>query len=309
MMNKLLCSAGLALGLIVAFTAPTAEVRAQTSTTTFTASYMGAGSSSNNCTTKYSISGVMPTGSGPYPVFLYQVGTTETYTNASAMAAVNGMAQRGYIAATIQYNSGSFGNCAAIQAKEVCIFNPNSSTSAISALCGMSQANCSHGLVTAGFSQGAVIATQAKNTDSAVVAAYGMGDGVMYTSAYNLTSCQANGNRTLPSTRLRIVNGVNDQYTGSTQSAQQTNMQSMTGFTCASGSDSCLQSSDPGSPGWVIATTTDTGTGSADHCYMRDGSCSSSQNSLSSNWQNSTTDPFALNPNLNFLQVFVNDTN
>jgi hypothetical protein len=308
-MKKLLCSAGLALGLIVAMAVSAGEAQAATSTTTFTASYMGAGTNSNNCTTKFSISGVMPSSGGPFPVFLYQVGTTETFTNASAMAEINGMAQRGYIAATIQYNSGTFSNCAGIQAKEVCIFNPNSSTSAISALCGMKEADCSHGLVTAGFSQGAVIATQAKNTDSAVVAAYGMGDGVMYTSAFNLTSCQANGNRTLSSSRLRAVNGVNDEFTGDTQSAQQTNMQSLTGFDCASGSDSCLQSSDTGSPGWVIATTTDTGTGSADHCYMRDGSCETSQNSLSSNWENSTTDNFALNPNLNFLQVFVNDTN
>jgi hypothetical protein len=303
-MKKLLCRAGLALGLIVALSAGAAQ--AQTATTTFTASYMGAGANSNNCNTKFSISGVMPTGAGPFPVFLYQVGTTETFTNASAMAAINGMAQRGYIAATIQYNSGTFAGCAGIQAKEVCIFNPNSSTSAISALCGMSQADCSHGLVTAGFSQGAVIATQAKNTDAAVVAAYGLGDGVMYTAVFNLTSCQANGNRTLSSSRLIAVNGVNDEFTGDTQAKQQTNMQALTGFDCAAGSDTCLQSNGSG---WVIATTTDTGTGSADHCYMRDGSCLTSQNALSSNWENSTTDPFALNPNLNFLESFVSDTN
>jgi hypothetical protein len=305
-MKKLLCSAGLVLGLIVAMTLTAGEARAQT--TTFTASYMGAGANSNNCNTQFSISGVMPTGTGPFPVFLYQVGTTETFTNASAMAEINGMAQRGYIAATIQYNSGTFTGCTGIQAKEACIFNPNSATSAISALCSMSQADCSHGLVTAGFSQGAVIATQAKNTNSSVVAAYGMGDGVMYTAIFNLTSCQANGNRTLSSNRLRAVNGTGDEFTGDTQAAQQTNMQSLTGFTCASGSDTCLQSDLPGSPGWVIATKTDTGTGSADHCYMRDGSCLTSQNSLSSNWENSTTDPFALNPNLDFLQTFVNDT-
>jgi hypothetical protein len=308
-MKKLLCSAGLVLGLVTALTVTAAQAQTTVSTTTFTASYMGAGANSNNCNTKFSISGVMPTGNGPFPVFLYQVGTTETFTNASATAAINGMAQRGYIAATIQYNSGTFTGCAGIQAKEVCIFNPNSATSAISALCGMSQADCSHGLVTAGFSQGAVIATQAKNTDSSVVAAYGLGDGVMYTAIFNLTSCQANGNRTLSSTRLRAVNGAGDEFTGDTQAKQQTNMQALTGFTCAAGSTTCLQSNDPGSPGWVIATKTDTGTGSADHCYMRNGSCLTSENALSSNWANSTTDPFALNPNLDFLQTFVNDTN
>jgi hypothetical protein len=206
-------------------------------TTGFTATYQG--TNNTNCNTSYSIDGEEPSASGQYPVFLYMVGTTESFNNASAMAAVQGMANRGYVAGAIQYDSGSFGSCSQIAAKAACIFNPNNSKSAVEALCSRAKADCTKGILVGGFSQGAVIATLAKNTDSRVQAAWGMGDGVAY-STYNLSSCMANGNRTLPSDRLRAVNGQADQFTGSTEAKQQTNMQSLTGFTCASGSTSCL---------------------------------------------------------------------
>jgi hypothetical protein len=266
-------------------------------TASFTTTYQG--TSSTNCNTSYSIDGEEPSASGSYPVFLYMVGTTESFNNASAMAAVQGMANRGYVAAAIQYNSGSFGSCSQIAAKAACIFNPNSTTSAVQALCSRAKADCSKGIVVGGFSQGAVIATLAKNTDARVQAAYGMGDGVSY-SIYNLSSCMANGKRTLPSDRLRAVNGQGDQFTGSSEAKQQTNMQSLTGFTCASGSTSCLQSNGSG---WVIVQNSQTQANDADHCYMRDGGCNASQNSLDTGWENGTSS-WELNANLNWLETF-----
>jgi hypothetical protein len=267
-------------------------------TTSFTATYQG--TNSTTCNTSFSIDGEEPTAAGAYPVFLYMVGTTETFSNASATAAVQGMANLGYVAGTIQYDSGSFGSCSQIGAKAACIFNPNSSTSAVEVLCSRAKADCSKGIVVAGFSQGAVIATLAKNTDSRVQAAYGMGDGVSYTQIFNLSSCMANGNRTLPSDRLRAVNGDKDQFTGSSESAQQTNMQSLTGFTCASGSTSCLQSNGSG---WIIVQDAQTEADDADHCYMRDGGCNASQNSLDTGWKSGTAN-WELNANLNWLQGF-----
>jgi len=228
------------------------------------------------------------------------VGTTETFSNASATAAVQGMANRGYVAGTIQYDSGSFGNCSQIGAKAACIFKPASSTSAVEVLCSRAKADCSKGIVVAGFSQGAVIATLAKNTDSRVQAAYGLGDGVKY-SFFDLSSCMANGKRTLTSDRLRAVNGDKDQFTGNSESAQQTNMQSLTGFTCASGATSCLQSNGSG---WIIVQNNQVQDGSADHCYMRaSGDCNGSQNSLDSGWQNGTAN-WELNANLDWLKGF-----
>jgi hypothetical protein len=269
-------------------------------TSSFTASYQGQGSGgATTCNTSYTITGQEPAAAGTYPVFLYMVGTTETSTNASATAAVQGMADLGYVAATIQYDSGEFGSCTQIGGKAQCIFDPNTSSSAVETLCGRAKADCTKGIVVGGFSQGAIIATLAKNTDSRVQAAWGMGDGVSYAS-FSVSSCMANGNRTLASDHLRAVNGVMDQFTGSTEAAQQTNMQSLTGFTCAAGSTSCLQSNGSG---WIIVQTNQTVSGVADHCYMRDGGCSASENSLDSGWESGSMN-WELEANLQWLTQF-----
>jgi hypothetical protein len=145
-------------------------------------------------------------------VFLYFIGTTETSTNnASASAAVAQMAAKGFAAATIAYDSATFNTCGVIQGKVSCAFNPSSSTSAVSVLCKRAKADCSKGIVVAGFSQGSVIATQAKNFDSRVQAAYGMGDGVAY-SVFNLNACQANGRRALSSTTSSISSSLTSRH-------------------------------------------------------------------------------------------------
>src|SRR5579862_4259962 len=86
-------------------------------TTSFTASYKGQGAGSSSCNTSFTITGEEPTASGKYPVFLYMVGTTETATNASATAAVQDMANLGYVAATIGYDTGDFTGCSSIGGK------------------------------------------------------------------------------------------------------------------------------------------------------------------------------------------------
>jgi hypothetical protein len=271
----------------------------------FTASYQGAGAGSNDCNTTDSIVGEEPATGGPFPLFVYMVGTTETFTNASATLAVQSMADLGYVAATIQYNSATFGDCTQIQAKAECIFDATSSASAITALCAKPNVDCSLGILTAGFSQGAVMATQSQNYNADVKATWGMGDGVMYTAAFDLTSCQANGNRSLPSSALRAVNGQGDEFTGDTNALQQANMQSLTGFDCAAGSTSCLQTNGSG---WIIVQNGQTESGDADHCYMRDGGCLASENSLDSGWM-SGTENWELAANLSWLSGFAPSSN
>jgi hypothetical protein len=51
------------------------------------------------------ITGLEPSGTGTYPVFVYMVGTWEDYENASAMNAISSMADRGYVAATVDYSN------------------------------------------------------------------------------------------------------------------------------------------------------------------------------------------------------------
>jgi len=276
------------------------EVTQAVTTTSFTATYTGQGSGASTCNTTFSISGQEPATTGKFPVFVYMVGTGETFTNASASAAVAGMASRGYVAATVAYNSGTFSGCTTLSGKARCIFNPASATSAISRLCARPQADCTKGIVVGGFSQGAVLATLAKNFDSRVQAAWGIGDGVIY-SIFNLTSCMANGNRTLPSSRLRVVDGEKDQFIGPTAGNVRSQFLTLTGLSCGTTAFTCLQSNGSG---WLIVQNAQVGDGSADHCYMRrTGDCSGSQSSLDLGWQTGT-DVWQLNANLDWLTGF-----
>jgi hypothetical protein len=286
-----------------------AEVTQAVTTTSFTATYTGQGNNATTCNTSFTITGQEPSTTGTFPVFLYMVGTTESATNASATAAVAGMASRGFVAGTIAYSSGAFGNCSQISGKARCIFNGASSTSALAVLCSRAKADCSKGVVAGGFSQGSVIATLANNFDSRVQAAWGMGDGVKY-STFDLTSCMGNGNRTLPSSRLRAVDGERDQFIGAASAFAtsgdaahvRTQFQTLTGFNCGSTATNCLQSNGSG---WYIVQNGQVADGKADHCYMRatGDSCSGSQNSLDAGWQNGT-DVWELNANLDWLKTF-----
>jgi hypothetical protein len=275
------------------------QIAEAVTTTSFTATYTGQGNNSTTCNTTFNISGQEPTTTGTFPVFVYMIGTSESFTNASATAAVAAMASRGFVAATVAYNSGSFSNCNTISGKARCIFSPSTQTSAISRLCARTKADCSKGVVVAGFSQGAVMATLAKNFEPRVEAAWGMGDGVRY-SIFNLTSCMASGNRALPSSRLRVVDGEKDQFIGPNAANVRSQFLTLTGLGCGS-SFNCLQSNGSG---WYIVQNAQVGDGSADHCHMRrTGDCLGSQNSLDQGWQTGA-DPWELNANLDWLATF-----
>lgn len=269
-------------------------------TTSFTASYTGQGTSATTCNTTFNITGQEPSAAGTFPVFVYMVGTTETFNrNGAASAAVSGMAQRGFVAASVQYDSGEFGNCSQISGKAKCIFNPSSSTSAIEQLCARAKADCSKGVLVGGFSQGAVMATLAKNFDGRVQAAWGMGDGVAY-STFNLTACMANGSRTLASDHLRAVDGQADQFIGPQESQVRSQLQTLTGDNCGTSATSCLQSNGSG---WIIVLNGQVHSGNADHCYMRSNGCFSSETTNDPGWLNGTA-PWELNANLNWLAGF-----
>ncbi|WP_420476956.1 alpha/beta hydrolase family protein [Noviherbaspirillum sp. ST9] len=290
-------SAWLAAALCAAAGAFAATASAQTS---FSATYSGAGINGGSCTSTYNISGMEPADTGTHPVFVYMVGTAETYTNAAAMEAVRRMAAKGYVAATIEYASSQFGTCSVISGKASCVFNPANAASAVSQLCSRARADCSKGIVVAGFSQGSIMAILAKNFDARVQAAYGIGAGVQY-SAYDLRSCVANGNRVLHSDRLRAVNGERDNFNGGTASAARSQLQELTGLNCGSTAYGCLS---PNNSGWLIVKNAQVADRSADHCYMRrSGDCLGSQNSLDAGWQGGTTN-WQLESNLQWLTTF-----
>jgi hypothetical protein len=285
-----------------------ADTEQAVTTTSFTATYTGQGANATTCNTSFTITGQEPSGAGTNPVFLYMIGTGETATNASATAAVAGMAAKGYVAATIAYDSGTFNGCGPLDGKAKCIFDSTSPKSAVAALCGRAKADCSKGIVVGGFSQGSVLATQAKNFDARVRAAWGMGDGVNY-SIFNLNACQANGNRTLSSNNLRVVVGQQDQFVGGGLGASAGNentarnqLQTLTGFTCGANATSCLQANGSG---WILVQNGQVTDGTADHCFMRTAGnlCSANQNSLDNGWKTGTAN-WELGASLSWLDTF-----
>jgi hypothetical protein len=279
------------LVLSVAWSAP---AWAQT-LSSFTTTYKGG---SSGCTTTYNIQGKEPSSTSRYPVFIYMVGTSETYNNASALAAVDEMAGRGFVAATIQYPNSSFGSCSTLTGRAKCAFDPATATSAVATLCARPTADCSKGIVVAGFSQGSILAILAKNYDTRVEAAYGLGAGVQY-SLYDLRACVANGKRALSSTRLRAVNGEADSFMGGSEASVRGQLQELTGRNCSTAS--CL--ANDGS-GWYIVKHAEASDGNADHCYMRaSGGCNGSQSSLDQKWLNGTYS-WSVDPSLQWLSGF-----
>ncbi len=267
-------------------------------TTAFSDTYSGSGSGAA-CDTNYAVSGVVPVDDALHPVFVYLVGTNESYDNAQAQAAVAGMGARGFVAASVQYRSEVFGSCAEIAQKAACIFKPDSSASAISKLC--ARGDCSKGIVVAGFSQGSVAAILAKKTDARVKAVYGMGAFPSYTSTDNMASCMNNGKHVLASKNLRIVNGERDIFGGSTAKSVRNSARAVTGKDCGSTAFSCLNSNGSG---WIMVRNAQVKDKSADHCYQRASKdCFGSQNVLDAHWKSGTAS-WTLPSNLNWLKKY-----
>ncbi|MGY4831496.1 hypothetical protein ACVNIS_23195 [Sphaerotilaceae bacterium SBD11-9] len=246
----------------------------------------------------YSIKGTEPA-SGKHPVFIYTVGTTESYDNAQAMGAVAEMAAKGFVAAAVQYDSSLFGTCSQILAKAKYIYNSGSTSSAVAKLCARATADCSRGVVVAGFSQGSVIAVNAKNYDSRVRAAYGMGAHTLYTT-YVMNSCMTPGKYTISKDNVRIVNGQSDIFPGGTATVVRSSSESVAGRTCGSLAYECLATNGAG---WIMIRDSAVGDLSADHCYQRVGGCTGLQSVTDSTWRNGSTN-WGLKANLTWLAGF-----
>jgi hypothetical protein len=245
--------------LACAFALASSYAAAQTS---FTATYKGGSTSS--CGTTYSIQGKEPSASGKYPVYVHIGGTGETYNGAWASAAVDAAVARGMVAATIQYDNGSFGTCSTIGQRAKCIFNPSNANSAIAKLCSRAKADCSKGIVTGGLSQGSIISVLSKNYDTRIRASMGQGTGSTYTVAYNLQSCMANGNHSQPGDRVRIINGERDMFVGGTAAVARSQGALVTGTSCGLNNE-CLRSNGSG---YIVVSDYQVQDLYADHCFM-----------------------------------------
>lgn len=295
-MTKLITRNTLTIGALASAALISSAACAQTAS--FTSSYTGGSGSSTSCSSTYSIMGKEPT-TGRHPLLIWTVGTGQSYTDAMSTAVLNAAVARGFVAASVQYNSGTFGSGSTLTNRARCIYNGANVNSALSKLCARATADCSKGIVVGGLSQGSIMADLARNFDSRVQAAWDTGNGVKY-SIYDLTSTVANGSaRVLSNTRLRVINGIRDTFLAGSNGTRAQN-ERLTGFDCSSTATNCLQSNGAG---WYIVSDSQVQDGQADHCYMTYGGCIGAS-SLDNDWVNGT-DVWTLNANLDWLQTFV----
>lgn len=255
----------------------------------------------------YNIAGRKPKASGKYPVYVHVGGTGEPYQSHWAYAAVDAAAQRGMIAASVQYDNSTFGNCSVISAKAKSIFDSSSTGSAIANLCALTNADCSKGVVTGGLSQGSIISVLSHDYDNRVRASFGQGTGTTYTQYYNLSSCIADGKHTQNGTNLRIINGEHDMFVGGTQAVAAAQATTVTGLSCSSNSQSCFRSNGSG---WYVVQDSEVQDGYADHCFMGFGGYPLTQCQglfVDQNYLTGTKG-WELGPTLDWLQTFVGDS-
>jgi cysteine-rich repeat protein len=248
------------------------------------------------------IVGAEPSAAGKYPVAVYLTGTSMNFNGIEAQAFTQRMAQRGFVAATVEYANSTYpSNCTAASSRAQCIFDPTASSSAINAICGRAKADCSKGVVVSGFSQGANLASMAKNFDSRVLAAYLLGD-VLSPLFYDLTACLKYGAIQFDQHEMRCISGENDGFGGGNPDGERTELTTITNLTCHD-AWTCLQSD---ASGWGMVKATDVTDGTADHCYFilnGSGTCANTSSSLDTKF---TTGSYfwSLDPNLDWLASF-----
>ncbi|MEE7502562.1 hypothetical protein [Methylobacterium mesophilicum] len=292
-------SAGI-LCAIVGLAGPAAandQTQATYETESFQSTYTAGG-------TTYNIEGRRPKTSGNYPVYVHIGGTGEPYQSLWALAAIEAAAERGMVAASVQYANGLFGNCSVISEKAKAIFDSSNANSAIKQLCSSTRADCSKGVVTGGLSQGSIISVLSHDYDSRVRASFGQGTGSTYTQYYDLSSCIADGKHTQSGSNLRIINGEHDGFVGGSLAVAASQAALVTGLSCSSGSQSCFRTNGSG---WYVVKDSEVQDGYADHCFMGYGGLPYTQCMglyVDSHYASGRTG-WELNPTMDWLAGFV----
>jgi hypothetical protein len=257
-----------------------------------TLQYMrNAQSNTTTCTVSAPILVVTPDAPGTYPVFIYFGGTSEAGFTNSTRSILNEAATQGFLAAAVSYENVTLppdfcgpppGFSSGLGFNKVrCAFS-SSPTSAVSTICAHPKAGgCTQGIVTSGFSQGAAIATMARNFNTRVRGTWATGfSNINFAGAAQ--PCFNQGVRLLANTRLRVTNGVN-QFGTNLQPTPLASYNQVTGRNCSTARngfsfppfiiappvvDNCLNG--PNGSGWKVALTSELSAGNtAQHCFMQ----------------------------------------
>src|SRR5262249_36501043 len=173
-------------------------------------------------------------------------GALASYQGPLSTTMVQGMADRGFISATVQFaNFNGPETCQDYANREIAIYDITRASSAVSVLCSLRGANCGAGIVTSGISEGAALAVIAKNYAPAVAAVYGMSiSDFNQAGNVNLADCLDDPVTAITPERMVIVNGESDTIFGG-----QVPLMNLVGIQCPAETFQCWDPSLDGA-GW-----------------------------------------------------------
>jgi len=295
---------------ISTYNVPQGTVSAAQEPATFWGLYWGWNAVSNQ-NKLYGIYGKEPAADGQYPVFVYLGGglwpVQGLYYGGDGQLMVQEMASRGFVAVSVEYDNASGPTCSNLPEKSKRIFNNNDGSSAIRSVCSRSKADCRKGIVLAGLSQGAQVATLGKNFDDRIQAVYSIAGATTADPTLTVAPCLNEGNRALSGTRLRAVSGESDTvltgfWTGLRDpGGVRRSLQEFTGANCTSTDSSCFRSNNSG---WYMVRDSEVEDRVADHCYFNaEGGCISFRYDVG--FMPPAAHQWSLGTNLDWLKQFV----
>jgi hypothetical protein len=255
--------------ILAAITLLAAPVVSPAQTVVFSGTYKAAGMSKS-----LAFNGYEPSGSGTYPVFVYVTGTKLSPWSGDDQLIVQEMAEKGFVAAAVDYPTRMKypTSCSQMMDTVGDVFDSADSGSAINAIDARPKADIAKGLVVMGFSQGANIASLAKNFDADVDAVFLIGNGYVQWGA----TCYDANSTVIGADRTRSVAGIADSaYVfsgGPGGNADENRMvqEVTTGVSCGPTATNCTF---PDGSGWYLVQASETASGHEDHCFHYDSLC------------------------------------
>lgn len=237
---------------------------AHSQTTQFSTTYKAAGMNK-----ALSINGYEPSAAGTYPVFIYVTGTKLSPWSADDQLVAQEMAGRGFVAVSVDYPTRMLypGNCSILSTTVAQVFSAADPASAVNVVASRAKADLTKGLVVMGFSQGANIASLAKNFNASVAGAVLIGNG--YTSWG--ASCYGDGYTAITGAQSRSLIGATDSAyvfnggPGGNIDQNRIVMETTSGMSCGPAATSCT---DAGGGGWYIVQAFETASNNDGHCFF-----------------------------------------
>jgi hypothetical protein len=259
----------------------------------------------DKCTQTQPIAGFEPAAAGRYPVLLYvHAALADWVGNGEGKAIAQAAAAQGFVAAAPSYDSSMTTSATAVDGHARCLAADGRPESVLAQVCARPKADCSRGVVVAGFSAGGAVAGRLANVSSKVRAAWLIG--VSGPKAAESLAVPA-GTRVLPDARLRITVGRADverrDAAGLVTGIDVSALGAIAGSACTQ--TRCLRADGSG---FYVVDHAEVADGVADHCFWQSVNAAVPSNSCSSappmdpGFRPPSTAPWSLTANLAWLR-------